>query len=136
MKRTGRVISSRDGMLQVCFERPEMCEKCGACGKHPETLVQLAGDAEIGDFVDVEMPEAQLLKVSLLVYLTPLAGLLIGLFAGMALFENELFWALSAIVVMLLSLLLVKTYDKKVKAKPALQPHIVAVRKKEDNENE
>ena len=76
MLRTGRVVSARDGELEVCFERPEACAHCGACAGQPhESLVRIPGDAPVGRWIDVDMPEGQVLKASLLAYVIPLVML-------------------------------------------------------------
>ena len=49
MQKTGRVISSEKGQVEVCFERPEACARCGACaGQKHHTLVKIPGDAPVG----------------------------------------------------------------------------------------
>ena len=86
MERTGEVIKVESGVLTVRFGRPEACERCGACGgeKH-QTVIQISGDAKVGDLATVRVPEGHVAKASVLAYLLPLLGLLAGLFAGWAL---------------------------------------------------
>ena len=69
MLRTGRVVSAKDGELEVCFERPEMCVHCNGCVGHThESLVKIPGDAPVGRRIDVDMPEGQVLKASVLAF--------------------------------------------------------------------
>ena len=58
MIRTGRVVEAKDGSLKVCFDRPEMCASCGKCGAHGvhQELVTVQGEAQVGNWVQVEMP--------------------------------------------------------------------------------
>ena len=72
MIRSGQVIGKDGKGLLVCFERLAACQGCKACGREgKQTSVLVHGEAEVGDIVSVEMPDAQVLKASLLVYLPP-----------------------------------------------------------------
>ena len=84
MIRTGRVVEANQGSLKVCFDRPEMCASCGKCGVHGEhqELVTVDGEAAAGSWVQVEMPDAQVVKVSLIAYVIPLVFLMAGLVIG------------------------------------------------------
>ncbi len=89
MERTGEVTAVKGEWLEVTFCRPTDCEKCGACGLHQKTAsAMVRGKAQLGDRAVVSLPDATLIKASLLAYVLPLAGLLIGLFAGTALFPD------------------------------------------------
>ncbi len=128
MVRTGKVVSSDKGMLKVCFERPEMCAKCGQCGEIKETLISIPGTASPGDWVDVDLPEGQLLKFSAFVYVIPLLFLLAGLYLGKLLFGTEQGQFLCALVLTALSLGAVILYDRAQKKKGNGLPKIVSVR--------
>ena len=128
MIRTGKVVSSSKGMLKVCFERPEMCAKCGQCGEIKETLIEIPGTASPGDWVDVDLPEGQLLKFSALVYVIPLLFLLLGLWLGSVLFGTETAQFICALVMTALSMTAVALYDRHLKKKGTGLPIIVAVR--------
>ena len=127
MLRTGRVVGVLDGEVEVCFERPEACARCGACTGHKhESLVKIPGDAPVGSWVDVDMPEAQVLKASLLAYVIPLVMLLAGLALGSVLFSNEMLWAATGVLFMGISWALLHVIDKKAR-RAGWQPRILAV---------
>ena len=68
MIRSGKVIATQGITLKVCFSRLEACDSCNLCGSgRDDTTVFIKGRAEVGDRVEVDMPESQVLKVSLLV---------------------------------------------------------------------
>ena len=92
MVRTGKVVGTDGKTIDVCFERPEMCAKCGACmGRKPhEETVKIEGTAAVGDTVAVEMPDAKIVKVSLIAYIIPLIGLLAGLLIGQVLLKSDI----------------------------------------------
>ena len=89
MERTGEVTAVKGEWLEVTFCRPADCEKCNACGLHQKTAsMMVRGKAKLGDQAVVSLPSSTVMQASLLAYVLPLAGLLIGLFAGMALFPQ------------------------------------------------
>ena len=89
MERTGEVTAVRGEWLEVTFCRPADCEKCNACGMgQKQTSMMVRGRASLGDRAVVSMPTSTVMQASLLAYVLPLAGLLIGLFGGVALFPQ------------------------------------------------
>ncbi len=134
MLRNGRVVGKEGERLSVCFERPEMCAKCGACmGRSHQTLVTVAGDAEIGDTVDVEMADAQVVKASAAAYLVPLVGLLGGLLLASLCTKNELFIAAAGALGLGLSWVVQTAIDRSLRRKQSWQPRLIAVHKEEQH---
>lgn len=130
MLRTGRVVETGEGQVSVCFERPEACARCGACagGKH-HTVVWVPGQAPVGSWVDVEMPDRRVLKASALAYVLPLAALLAGILGGTVLFESEAFWALLGLICMGLAWAALRWIDGRMGKKSGWQPRIAAIHK-------
>lgn len=116
MIRTGFVKEKKGDQLRVCFDRPEACEGCKGCAKGllpKKELLTITGQAEVGDMVDVEMPEAQMLKASMLAYAMPLALFLIGLGVGSAARLSDGVTALIALVCLGLGYAAARMIDKK-----------------------
>jgi len=132
MLRTGKVVSAKNGELQVCFERPEACQHCQACGETHESLVTIPGDAPAGSRIDVDMPEKQVLKASLLAYVIPLLMLLAGLALGLKLFRKETWAALLGIGCMGASWFVLRLIDRRMRARAGWHPRIVAVHTDEE----
>ena len=132
MLRTGKVVAAGKGELQVCFERPEACAHCRACGEAHESLVTIPGSAPVGSRIDVDMPEKQVLKASLLAYVIPLAMLLAGLAAGSAILHSEVWAAVCGVVCMGLSWFVLRLLDRRVKQNAAWRPTIVAVHEEKE----
>ena len=66
MIRTGKVVKEEGKGVMVCFERLQSCEGCGCCGQTKRRPLYLSyGQAKSGDIVEVEMPDAQVLKASI-----------------------------------------------------------------------
>lgn len=133
MLRSGKVVAAENGVLEVCFERPEACAHCGQCaGQKKEALVKVPGDAPVGRWIDVDMPEGQVLKASMLAYVMPLLMLLGGLALGSVIFENDLLKALTGIVCMGVSWLILRWVEKRMKEKSVWQPRVVNVYSEEE----
>ena len=135
MVRSGKVVSEKNGQLEVCFERPEACAHCNACGEKHESLVTLPGNAPVGSRIEVDMPEKQVLKASAVAYLIPLALLLAGLFAGMKLFGRETWAALTGVICMGASWFILRMIDRRMRKRTAWQPRILAVYPPQEAEN-
>ena len=129
MVRTGKVVGISGKAIEVCFERPEMCAQCGACMGHKphEETVRIEGSAEIGDTVAVEMPDAKIVKVSLIAYIIPLIGLMIGLLIGQVLLKSDLWAALTGLLGLGAGILITRMLDKRLGAQKAWQPKLLAV---------
>lgn len=137
MVQTGRVAAQKDGKVQVCFERPEACAHCGACaGQKEHTLVEIAGTAPVGAMVEVEMPQGQVLKASMIAYVLPLLLLIAGISGGMLL-GSEVIGAAAGIAAMAAAYLILRAYEKRLKTQEKWQPRIVRVLpQNETEENE
>ncbi len=129
MVRTGKVVDAHDGTLDVCFERPEMCAQCGACMGHKphEETVSIKGHAEVGDMVSVELPDAKLVKVSLIAYIIPLIGLLLGILLGQTLLKTDIWAAVGGVAGLAAGYLIVKIFDRKFSANASWQPRLLEV---------
>ena len=130
MTRTGKVVSAENGRIKVCFERPEMCAKCGQCSQNQETLIELEGNADPGDMVEVDLPEGDLLRVSMFAYVIPLIALLAGLYLGDFLFHTEIAQAVCAVILTALSTGIVIWYDRRLKKNQKHLPRILSIQKK------
>lgn len=129
MVRTGKVVGTDGKTIDVCFERPEMCAQCGACmGRKPhEETVKIEGTAAVGDTVAVEMPDAKIVKVSLIAYIIPLVGLLAGLLIGQVLLKSDIWAAVTGLVGLGGGILVARVFDKRLGAQKAWQPRLLAV---------
>lgn len=136
MIRTGRVVEVRDGVLEVCFNRPEACDHCNGCaGQKHKTLVSIKGDAPLGSTVDVQMPATQVFKASVLAYGLPIVLLILGLLIGMTVFNSESIAALLGIGSMALSWGALRLMEGYLQKKRNWQPYIVAVHEEGEQQN-
>ena len=85
MTKFGQVLAYNEntGIAAIGFNRPDACEKCGACGAQShQGTIELKADCKPGDWVRVELPQGRFLQATALAYVLPLAGLLGGLLLG------------------------------------------------------
>lgn len=121
--------NEKSGMVTVRFERPEACGNCHACGYGSKSSeIAIASDHNVGDWVRVEFPENRFLQATALVYVIPLAGLLLGLALGWFLSDgNDLVTILSAALGLGVSFAALYGVDKSISKKPGWSPRITGV---------
>ncbi len=121
--------NEKSGMVTIRFERPEACGNCHACGygsKNSE--VTLPSDRNVGEWVRVELPENRFVQATALVYIIPLAGLLLGLLLGWLLGAgNDLITILGAVLGLAVSFVTLYAIDKRLSKKPGWSPRITDV---------
>ena len=141
MVRNGEVVAAENGMLTIVFERPAACTNCNGCISKQCTNIDIAGDAGVGDTVDVALPDKNVVGASAIAYLIPLALLIAGLLLGGVLyvplgvgFNKDLFTLLIGGVLLGIGLLAVNLIDRRLRRRKDWQPQIVAIHPKETNE--
>ena len=126
MERLGEVTKVDGKWLEITFCRPSDCDKCHACMGGSKTMtLRLKGEANVGDNALVVMPESTVTQASLIAYGIPLAGMLIGMYAGSKLpLENSLGTLLGAVVGLGLPLAALAATEKKRRDNPKWSPQI------------
>ena len=129
MIRQGKVVQADQGSVKICFDRLEACGHCGMCsGGRQDQVVTLKGSAKPGDLVDVEMPDAKVLKASAIAYLIPIVGLTAGLWAGTTLSpQNELVVLVYGLAGLGISFGGLKALDRRLGRSLFWRPRITAV---------
>ena len=113
--------------------RHTACGNCGACqlGDEQKDIMMVAKNnagAKIGDLVEVTMATDSVLHAAFIMYIIPLAGLLIGLLLGQVLFKgSDVFSALSGLFLMTVMFLIIKLNDKRFLKNEKYTPHILKV---------
>jgi len=94
IKEQGIVQKLKRRKAVVRIQQTAACAHCksrNACEiSEKEMLVEVANDllAEVGDQVELSIPEGTVIKLAMLVYLLPIIALLIGAFTGNAMAEH------------------------------------------------
>lgn len=140
MKEWATVISWKNGVALLRCEPHSGCGSCNArsgCGSHllnelgPESEHQLkiaiSQPLEPGQKVEVGISEGSLLRSAALVYLTPLAGLIMGGALFQTLFVTDAFTALGAILGAGLGFLLARAVAINIERKSDYQPTVLQI---------
>lgn len=122
MREIGKVLSIEGQKVVVEVERGAACQSCGRCGghisfgdKHMMVEAVYIGHVELGDYVELEIPDRDYLRLSFLLYVFPLlnagVGYGLGFLLGKSLGQGQIFaWAF-ALGGMALSFLWLRHYD-------------------------
>ena len=129
MTEQGKVIKIEKNEAVVRVQRKASCGMCAMKPKdsHIDVRVENALDAKEGDLVQIKLESGSVAKISLLVYILPLAlavaGMLTGIFCRLPDWANlVLFAGLLAVGFIIVFLL-----DKKIAKSKKLQPVLLAV---------
>lgn len=126
MKREAEgIVIALDGKIaKVKASRHSDCENCGACPGDLATVMDVYNPvgAKLGQRVNVEIPEANMVKAAFIVYLLPLITTFIGFLIGVWISQKygfpELLSEVSAgVVVFVLTILYIKYFDRSMKKK-------------------
>lgn len=86
MHERGKVITVRDGAVDVRMEVSAACGGCTVCSRsNGETVMHDVTDAlgtTVGDVVDVIIPDTVRVKAAAAVFIVPVACMLLGYLAG------------------------------------------------------
>lgn len=136
MLRMGTVVAQEgEAQITVEFDRPEACNECGQCGgeRHAHRIT-IAGQAAVGDWVSVEMPDQKVVQASLLAYVIPLALLLAGLLLAGVIqpavaprMSADLFAVLCVAAALAVAFSVLHIVDRRIRGKRQWTPQIVEV---------
>ncbi len=100
------------------------CKTCSGCDTPGHTLLlKNSLNAKVGDMVKIKGQTSHFLKYTFIVYLIPLATLLVGLFTGITVFKAsgvknyEIAGFITSLIALALGYLFVKILDKKIAQK-------------------
>lgn len=117
MAEKGQVIELKNDLAIVKMSRTEACAKCGACKKgmaENEMLIEAVNEcnANIGDWVEIDLESKDFLKAMGIMYGIPLICLMFGFVLGYACFKsisyNEIIGFCLGIIFMSLAYLWIK----------------------------
>lgn len=132
MTEQGKVIKRENNEAIVRVERKSACASCGMCAmkpkdSHVDVRVENVLNADEGAFVLIRVESGSVAKISLLVYILPLAfavaGMLIGIFCRLP------DWAILLLFAGFLAVGFVGVFliDKRVARKNKMQPVMVSL---------
>ena len=89
MAEIGQVTEIKGDLIRVKLQRHDACDHCNACsaGVETEEMMLEAENlclAKPGDLVEISLEESNFLVAVIIMYIIPLAGLLVGIALGYA----------------------------------------------------
>lgn len=131
---TGVVIEISGNMAKVKAARHGDCENCGSCPGDSAMVLDVFNplDAKPGQKVAFEIPQSNMLLAAFMVYIMPLIAAALGAVAGwfiatsfgLPMVPMEI---AGGVVVFVLSLIIVKLYDRSVRRNKKLLPVITKI---------
>lgn len=124
MREIGKVVSASGGRALVEVQRGAACASCGKCDGHivfgdKKLVVEAAyvGSVSQGDYVELELPDTDFVRISFLLYLLPIistgVGYAAGFFLGRSLGMGPMFGVVFAAFGLGASFIWLKHYDAK-----------------------
>lgn len=138
MEEMAQVVRLLDGnQCEVMLRRHSACGHCGQCshGSGEPSTFEVANtlDAGIGDMVLLEMQTGNVLKAVVVIYLLPLVNLVLGYFLGywlnsvLQITKGESFAVASGLIVMALTFLFVRSYDRRAGGQSGFKPRMTQI---------
>lgn len=141
MEQFGQVIETTNDTATVNLQRHLTCESCGKCGilsgsgRRDLTVEALNPvQAKNGQRVILETDDRQILFISFMLYLVPVAALLAGIYLGLVAagrfnltMNHELFAVLTGVAMMSVVFMLIRLWDSRVKNNPKYKPVITGL---------
>lgn len=132
MTETGTVIKCKNDYAMVRIGRNSACASCGKCGmtenqKHVDFYVKNTLDAQVGDRVELDIPEANSARLALVAYFLPLVPALVLMFLTFWLNWPEWSALLMFVAGLALGFFVVVLLDRARKHKWAQTPTMTAV---------
>jgi sigma-E factor negative regulatory protein RseC len=129
LDKTGIVVEVNGRNAVVRFERSKECGKCRGCTMigDKESAVEIKNtlNAEVGDTVGIELHARSVITASLLLYVIPLAALILGLFLFMPL--GELWATVGGIACALLVYAVIKLFEPYFKQTGEFDPKMIKI---------
>lgn len=86
MPERGTIVAVRPGVVDIALTPGEGCGECTACSASGAVMllenVPVTSDLGVGDVVDVETPHSARTRARALVFIVPVAALILGYMAG------------------------------------------------------
>ncbi len=120
----GRVIKIENGQMLISMKRDSACGSCESCAAGCESKEHIIkakprANYNVGDLVSIKVDSRKMLRGVMMVYLVPLLAFLLGIFASNYIFSKfsfkvqDFYSIIIGVVLLLISLVIVKAYDKK-----------------------
>lgn len=132
MTELGYVLKCKGNYAQIRIERNSACGSCGKCGmtesqKHMDFYVENTLNAQLNDYVEIDIPDANTAKMAFVGYILPIIPALILLFVSIGMKWKEWLSVLLFFVGLALGYAIVALIDKLRKRKWAASPKMIKI---------
>ena len=121
MKQTGIIESVNGSVASVRIKRASACGgDCSSCGSCDNALLVNAENlinAQVGDTVELEMPDKTIFEAIFIAYIFPIIALIVGYAIGSIFFNKEWQNILLGIIAMIIAIYINIIYSKRKKQK-------------------
>lgn len=124
MKQQATIVFE-NGRTMAEVMRPEACQACHACkfGQQQRVLTELPdGDYKEGELIELNLPDGNVGKASMLAYGIPLVMMLAGLWIGSLIGETDLAMVLGALLMTALGVLILKLLEPSLRRSGVFRP--------------
>ena len=139
MNRVGKIIKSKDNFAFVKLTRTTACSGCHGCGNSEddsdeiEIRVLNEKGADVGDIVEVNMDNQNVLLAAAIAYGIPFVALLSGLLIGNFFLESEMLSIIIGFVFLFISYLGINIKENEFYNSKKYVPEIVDIHKEHKN---
>ena len=136
----GIIKSLKADKASVIIKKSRMCESCGhssscgATGKTEEFEIEAAnpGNADIGDRVVIKIESSPMIKITAVIYLLPVAGLITGIAAGQYIgkkfaLDQDLCSIISGLFLFILPFFIIKPFMSRLEKQKRYTPEITGI---------
>ena len=114
MKEQGKVVEVAGNLAKVELPSSPACQSCRACERGTQgTMIAEANNslgAKVGDKVEMEIPSPRVMGASIIIFVLPLIGLMLGYFAGAQISQTTGIW--SGVLTMMAIYIPIMIYDR------------------------
>jgi sigma-E factor negative regulatory protein RseC len=133
---TGVVVEVKEKAAKVKVSRHSDCENCGSCPGDSAMVVEVQNPvgAQPGQRVVFQIMEGNMLKAAFVVYILPMIFVSAGIYGGYLISQrtgmsasSALLSAAGGVIAFILSVIIIKNYDKASRQNTKTQPVITRI---------
>ena len=129
LRSVGTVTRLNGNKAEVVFKRTKACGSCEACLRFgtDEAAAEIKNtlNAKVGDRVEIAIRSGSMLKAGFILYLIPLAALVIGVYFGCRI--NDIAGALIGIGAALITLVIIHLFEPRFKRMGIFEPAMLRI---------
>ena len=118
-------------LIEVAFQRSEACKNCRACHiiNDKDMAIEAINDvgARVNDVVEIDIPSAEIVRASIMVFLIPIFCLIGGYLIVDKLTSSQTLATIAGLAGLALSFFVIRWYDTQVQQKDSSRATVIKV---------